>query len=77
MQLLLYVFKVLNNIGTHTISFRRNQTTFNTRNAFNLWVAKCRLETTKQRVEHLGSLEYNNLPSYLKTIDRVSIFKRN
>lgn len=77
MQLLLYVFKSLNNIGHHTITFSRNQTAFNTRNNSNLRVARCRLETTKQRVEHIGSLEFNNLPENTKNIVRISIFKTN
>lgn len=77
MKLLLYVFKSINGIGYHTISFSRNQFAFNTRNAMNLRVARCRLETTRQRVEHAGSLEYNHLPDMLKNTERISIFKRN
>lgn len=77
MQLILYVFKSVYNIGHHTISFVRNQTVFNTRNNTNLRIARCRLETTKQRVEYIGCLEYNNLPQYIKNIQRISIFKNN
>lgn len=76
MQLLLYVFKSLHNIGYHTISFVRNQTVHNTRNNMNLRTARCRLETTKQRVEYMGSLEFNNLPQNIKNVERISIFKR-
>lgn len=77
LQLFLYVFKSIHNIGYHTILFTRNQTAFNTRNNLNLKIARCRLELTKQRIEHMGSLEYNNLPQSLKTIERISTFKKN
>lgn len=77
LQLLLYIFKSLNGFGHHTIFFSRNQTVFNTRNAMNLRVARCRLQTTKQRVEYMGSLEYNNLPESIKNVERISIFKKN
>lgn len=77
MQLILYVFKSINNIGHHTITFSRNQTVFNTRNAMNLRIAGCRLEKTKQRVEHMGSLEFNNLPETIRNVQRISIFKKN
>lgn len=77
MQLLVYVFKCLHNIGHHTIRFSQNQHSFNTRNRRNLTVARCRLETTKQRIEYMGSHEYNNLPQFLKNLSGISIFKSN
>lgn len=77
MQLLTYVFKCLHDIGHHTLQFLRNQHTFNTRNNQNLSVAFCRLETTKQRMEYMGSREFNNLPQSLKDITRISTFKTN
>lgn len=75
MQLLVYVFKCVHNIGHHTIIFSINQNVFNTRNNTNLRVARCRLELTKQRIEYMGSYEFNNLPHDLKTINRISTFK--
>lgn len=75
LQLLLYVFKSIHNIGHHTISFQRNQTRFNTRNNMNLRIARCRLESTKQRVEYMGSFEFNNLPQDIRNIERISVFK--
>ena len=42
----------------------------------NLKVARCRLETTKQRIEYMGSLEYNNLPQNIKDAQRIGIFKK-
>lgn len=75
MQLLMYVFKCIHNIGHHTIRFQTNQHYFNTRNNTNLFMARCRLETTKQRIEFMGSREFNNLPHYLKTVNRISEFK--
>lgn len=77
LQLLLYVFKCLHNIGHHTVQFSRNQQSFNTRNNSNLAVARCRLETTRQRVEHMGSRLFNSLPSSLKCILRISTFKNS
>lgn len=77
LQLLIYVFKCLHNIGHHTIRFSRNQSSFNTRNNMNLSVARCRLETTKQRIEYMGSREFNNLPQNLKNTNRISIFKKD
>lgn len=75
MQLLIYIFKAIHNIGHHTIEFSENQNTFNTRNGSNLIIKRCRLETTKQRIEHAGSSEFNHLPVELKNISRISIFK--
>lgn len=75
MQLILYVFKCLHGIGHHTLQFTRNQTSFNTRNADNLRVVRCRLECTKQRLEYIGSCEFNNLPTALKNEHRISAFK--
>lgn len=77
MQLLIYVFKCLQKIGHHTIQFLRNQQAFYTRNNSNLAVARCRLETTKQRVEYMGSREFNSLPRNLKDLNRISAFKTN
>lgn len=77
MKLLTYVFKCIHNIGHHTISLKRNQHTINTRNNNSLAVSRCRLETTKQRIEYMGSHEYNNLPMYLKNLTRISTFKTN
>lgn len=74
-QLLMYMFKSLNNIGYHVIEFRRNQNAFNTRNCYNLYVKKCRLETTKQRIEYAGCSAYNHLPQSLKSILRIATFK--
>lgn len=75
MQLLLYVFKSTNSIGHHTIKFSRNQNTHNTRNNSNLMVARCRLETTKQKIEYMGGHQFNDLPQYLKCLNRISNFK--
>lgn len=74
-QLLMFVFKSVNNIGYHTTAFERNQSRFNTRNNMNLRTVRCRLEATKQRVEYVGCLEYNNLPQNIRNINRISIFK--
>lgn len=41
----------------------------------NLRTVRCRLEATKQRVEYVGCLEYNNLPQNIRNINRISIFK--
>lgn len=76
-QLLLYVFKATHNIGHQTIEFIVNQNIFNTRNGSNLLIKRCRLETTKQRIEHAGSSEFNHLPLVLKNISRISIFKNH
>lgn len=77
LQLLVFVFKSLNNIGHNTITFSRNHTTLNTRNSSNLRTTRCRLETTKQRIEYIGCFEYNSLPQYLKNINTISAFKKN
>lgn len=74
-QTILYVYKCLNNIGHHTICFRRNQNSFNTRNNQLLRIPLCRTETTKQRIEFSGSNEFNNLPNAVKSCTRISIFK--
>lgn len=76
-QLLLYMFKCLNCIGHHTIQFTRNQDTFHTRNRDNLRISFCQSETTKQRVEHSGCREYNNLPHNIKQASSLSQFKNN
>lgn len=75
-QVLLYIFKSLNNIGYHTINFLQNQSAFNTRNQQNLRVPRCRLETTKQRIEYKGIIEYNQLPATLKNHSRISLYKK-
>lgn len=62
-QLLIYVYKVLHNIGHHTIKFYQNQQHFNTRH--------------KQRIEYKGSLEYNKLPGFIKNAVTLSSFKTN
>lgn len=74
-RLLLYVYKCLNKIGHHTIEFPINQQAINTRNNTNLKVVRCRLECTKQRVEFMGSREFNNLPQTLKSANTISLFK--
>ncbi|XP_059225299.1 uncharacterized protein LOC131997766 [Stomoxys calcitrans] len=53
--------------GHHTICFRRNQNSFNTRNNQLLRIPLCRTETTKQRIEFSGSNEFNNLPNAVKS----------
>lgn len=75
LQLLLYVFKCIHNIGHHTVQFRINQHSIETRNNASLLVAWCRLETTKQRIEYIETRESNNLPPSLKNINRISVFK--
>ena len=74
-QLLVYVYKCLQNFGHHTIHFVQNQNIFNTRNINNLKVFFCQSETTKQRIEHSGSKEYNNLPMSIKNATSISQFK--
>lgn len=75
LQLLLYVFKCINNIGYHTIQFWRNQQLIETRNRPNLLVAWYRLEITKLRIEYILTREYNNLTLNLKNINKISLFK--
>lgn len=77
MQLLVYMFKSLRNLGPRAIEFHANQSVFNTRNRTNLRIKRCRLEITKQRIEHNGCSEFNHLPQDLKTISRISLFKTN
>lgn len=74
-QLLTYVYKCLNNIGHHTVQLQRNNHTFNTRHNSDLLPSRCRLEITKQRIEHIGVLEYNKLPINIKNSETISIFK--
>lgn len=76
-KLLLYVFKVLHSLGYHTITFSQNQTAFSTRNQHDLRVVRCRLELTKQRIEFIGSFEFNQLPQNIKFENRISNFKVN
>lgn len=71
------VFKCLNNIGYNTIPFMQNQANFSTRNRNNLRVAFCRLERTKQRIDHAGSFTYNNLPDNLKSCTGFLNFKHS
>ena len=68
----MYLFKSLNNICYRTIRFRQNQTIFNTRNQQNLWTSRCRLETTKQRIQYMGVADFNVI---LRTCNRISNFK--
>lgn len=75
MQMLIFMFKSVRNLVAPSIIFHRNQSTFNTRNSSNLEVARCRLELTKQRIEHSGCSEFNHLPQQLKNILRISKFK--
>ena len=75
-KLLIFMFKSINRIGYHTIDFVQNQRIFNTRSQSNLYTPRCRLETTKQRIEYTGSLEYNSLPIRLKTINNILTFQR-
>lgn len=73
MQQMVYIYKVLNKIGYHTIQFEIIHN--NTRQNSNIRVVRCRLETTKQRIEYNGSLEYNSLPSSVKNSETISLFK--
>lgn len=75
-QLLFYVYKSLKNIGNRSIQFNWNTNAFNTRNASNLRLARCRLETTRQRLDFSGSLAFNNLPLSIRGSETLSIFKR-
>lgn len=74
-QVLMFVFKCIRKLGHHTIAFTQNQTNVNTRNRMNLRIPLCRLEKSKQRIDYIGSVIYNDLPSDLKTIIRFSNFK--
>lgn len=74
-QVLMFVYKCIHNIGHHTIPFAQNQANFNTRNQSDLRVPRCRLEKTKQRVDYVGGVKYNELPSYLKELEIISRFK--
>lgn len=76
LQIISYVFKCLNGIGHHTIGFMQNQNVFSTRNQLQLRVALCRTETTKQRIEHAGSKEFNNLPRHIKECTNIFHFKK-
>lgn len=74
-QSLIYVFKCLHSIGYHTISFLQNQTNCNTRNRDNIRIPLCRLEKTKQRIDYIGAIAYNNLPLEVKTTHQIGRFK--
>ncbi|XP_075153429.1 uncharacterized protein LOC142227010 [Haematobia irritans] len=75
MQLLVYMFKSIRNIRHCPMEFHINQTAFNTRNSSNLLVKRCILELTKQRIGHIGAIEYNQMPFHLKSICTISSFK--
>lgn len=75
MQLIMYVYKIIHNIGHQTIHFTANQHNFNTRQRSQLVPKRCRLETTKQRIEYAGVSEFNRLPIELKRLSRISLFK--
>lgn len=75
MQLLTYVYKVVHNIGYHTISLERRQNNFNTRHGADIRVCRCRLEITKQRIDYKGCVDYNNLPTFVKNSETISVFK--
>ena len=70
------MFKCIRNIGYRLVTFSQNQTLFNTRNQDHLHTAMCRLETTKPRIEYIGSREYNILSLRLKSINNLSVFKK-
>lgn len=74
-QVLMFVFKSLHNIGHHTILFSQSQSNFNTRKQSDLRIPRCRLEKTKQRIDYVGGVKYNDLPSSLKSINIISRFK--
>lgn len=74
-QILIYVFKCINNIGHHKISFLQNQSNFNTRNRTNIGIPLCRLEKTKQRIDYVGAIAFNNLPANLKSVQQIGTFK--
>lgn len=75
-QLLIYVYKNINNIGLHTINIRRNSHAFYTRGNNNLGVKRCRLEMTKQRMEYIGCVEFNNLSHFIRDSPSISVFKK-
>ena len=79
MQLVLYMYKAIlvRSIGYHTIVFTMNQSYYRTRKNTNLFVKRCRLKTTKQRMEYAGCREINNLPNDIKNISKISPFKTN
>lgn len=74
-QVLMFVYKCLHNIGHHIVQFNQNQRTFNTRNQSDLRLPLCRLEKTKQRIDYIGGEKYNDLPTPIKSIERISQFK--
>lgn len=74
-QVLMFVFKCIHNIGHQSITFSQHQFNVNTRNRSHLRIPRCRLESTKQRVDYVGAVKFNNLPVDLKSINRVSLFK--
>lgn len=78
MQLLKYIFKSTRRLGNTSIRFQQNVEISNrfTRQSQNLFVTRCRLELSKQRISFAGPKEFNNLPSTLKNIMPLSQFKR-
>ena len=74
---ILLLLKSLNNIGHNKITFPRNQNTFNIRNSSNLRGSRCRLETTKQKIEYIDGFEFNKLPNDLKSIQEISLSNTN
>ena len=74
-QVLMFVFKCINRIGNHTITFSQIQLHFNTRNRDFIRVPRCRFETTEQRIDYLGDTKFNNLSRDMKSINRISLFK--
>ncbi|XP_075162787.1 uncharacterized protein LOC142235420 [Haematobia irritans] len=75
-QVLVFVYKCIHKLGHHTINFIQNQTHCNTRNQQNLRIPLCRLEKSKQRIDFTASFKYNNLPQSIKSITRISAYKR-
>ena len=61
MQLLLHMYKAIKRIGCHIQVFTMNQSHYSTRHNTNLFVKRCRLETTKQRVEYDINIQNFNL----------------
>uniref|UniRef100_A0A1A9VAB0 Uncharacterized protein n=1 Tax=Glossina austeni TaxID=7395 RepID=A0A1A9VAB0_GLOAU len=76
MKLLLYMSKLVRNMGPHTIELEQHQHCCNTRNGSEIRVCRCRLEITKQIIEHKTSLESNGLPVFLKNSSPISTVHR-
>ena len=71
----MFIFKCINGIGNHTITFSENQLHFNTRNRDFLRAPRCRLGTTKQKIDYLGDTKFNNFSRDVKSITCKSSFK--